>query len=63
MRYEDHSCPYAYKKNVQVPVCPLCNQPVPVRKGETPDVVVGAHIDRDCQSDPARKKRKVLRYL
>jgi len=58
VRYEDHSCPYAYKKNVQVPVCPLCNQPVPVKKGETPDVVVGAHIDRDCQSDPARKKRK-----
>lgn len=43
----------------QVPVCPLCNNPVPVKKGEMPDVVVGQHIDRDCQSDPALNRRKV----
>lgn len=43
----------------QVPVCPLCNNPIPVKKGEMPDVVVGQHIDRDCQSDPARNRRKV----
>lgn len=24
-----------------------------------PDVVVGEHIDRDCKSDPAQRKRKV----
>jgi hypothetical protein len=38
-------------------VCPLCNQPVPVGKTESADFVVGQHIDNDCQSDPARKKR------
>lgn len=46
-------------QDVQVPVCPLCNTPVPVRRGEMPDVVVGEHIDRDCKSDPAQRKRKV----
>lgn len=24
-----------------------------------PDIVVGEHIDRDCKSDPAQRKRKV----
>nr|XP_054492788.1 AN1-type zinc finger protein 2B isoform X4 [Agelaius phoeniceus] len=46
--------------DVQVPVCPLCNTPVPVRRGEMPDVVVGEHIDRDCKSDPAQRKRKIF---
>lgn len=44
-------------KDVQVPVCPLCNKPVPVARGELPDIKVGQHIDRDCQSDPAKAKR------
>ncbi|XP_041329523.1 AN1-type zinc finger protein 2B isoform X4 [Pyrgilauda ruficollis] len=47
-------------QDVQVPVCPLCNTPVPVRRGEMPDVVVGEHIDRDCKSDPAQRKRKIF---
>jgi len=42
-----------------VPVCPLCNKPIPLKKGEVPDVVVGRHIDSDCQSDPAKERRKV----
>nr|CAD7568580.1 unnamed protein product [Timema californicum] len=60
IKYNNHNCPSAYKKDVQVPVCPLCNTPIPVGRGEQPDVVVGAHIDRDCQSDPARDRRKVF---
>lgn len=63
MSYARHSCPSAYKKDVQVPVCPLCNVPIPVRKGEMPDITVSAHIDRDCQSDPAKDRRKVNVYL
>jgi hypothetical protein len=59
MQYAAHSCSSAYKKDVQVPVCPLCNTPIPVRRGEPPDIAVGAHIDTDCQSDPAKNKRKV----
>ncbi len=43
----------------QVPVCPLCNIPIPVKRGEPPDIKVGQHIDTDCQSDPAKEKRKV----
>uniref|UniRef100_F6R192 AN1-type zinc finger protein 2A n=1 Tax=Ciona intestinalis TaxID=7719 RepID=F6R192_CIOIN len=56
--YDHHKCESSYKKDVQVPVCPLCGKPVPVPRGETPDIKVGEHIDRDCQSDPAKKKRK-----
>ncbi|NXA46744.1 ZFN2B protein, partial [Nothocercus julius] len=58
--YAQHGCTSAYKKDVQVPVCPLCNTPVPVRRGQMPDVVVGEHIDRDCRSDPAQRKRKIF---
>ncbi|KAK9392958.1 AN1-type zinc finger protein 2A [Crotalus adamanteus] len=42
--YRRHKCSSVYKKDVQVPVCPLCNTLVPVRKGEMPDVAVGAPI-------------------
>lgn len=42
--YTTHNCPNAYKKNNQVPVCPLCNTPMPVPKGQQPDFVVGQHI-------------------
>ncbi|NWX92293.1 ZFN2B protein, partial [Nothoprocta pentlandii] len=58
--YAQHGCTSAYKKDVQVPVCPLCNTPVPVRRGQMPDAVVGEHIDRDCKSDPAQRKRKIF---
>ena len=36
--YQGHSCPNSYLKDVQVPVCPLCNQPVPVKRGQLPDI-------------------------
>ncbi|KAF0882895.1 ZFN2A protein, partial [Crocuta crocuta] len=52
-----HKCPFAFKKDVRVPVCPLCNKPVPVKKGEIPDVVVGEHIDRDCGYHPEKKEK------
>lgn len=58
--YATHKCTSAYKKDVQVPVCPLCNTPIPVKRGEMPDIKVGEHIDRDCKSDPAQRKRKIF---
>lgn len=58
IKYTEHNCENAYKKDIQVPVCPLCNKAVPVPRGEQPDIKVGDHIDRDCQSDPAVAKRK-----
>nr|XP_033801273.1 AN1-type zinc finger protein 2B [Geotrypetes seraphini] len=58
--YAHHCCTSAYKKDVQVPVCPLCNTPIPLKRGETADMVVGEHIDRECKSDPALQKRKIF---
>lgn len=58
--YAEHSCPSAYKKDVQVPVCPLCNAPVPSKRGDPPDVAVGQHIDNDCKSDYGMNRRKVF---
>ncbi|KAG8432219.1 hypothetical protein GDO86_016750 [Hymenochirus boettgeri] len=55
-----HCTMYSAYKDIQVPVCPLCNIPIPVTKGQTPDIVVGEHIDRDCKSDPAQQKRKIF---
>lgn len=46
-------------QDVQVPVCPLCNVPVPVKRGEIPDVVVSEHMDRDCTFHPGRNRGKV----
>ena len=46
---------------MRVPECPLCNKPVPVRKGELPDRAVGEHIDRECHSDPAERLRRLSR--
>jgi hypothetical protein len=58
-KYENHNCPTSYQKNVQVPVCPLCNTPIPGRIDELPDIRVSRHIDSDCKSDRAVKHRKV----
>jgi len=57
LQYDDHSCKSLYKKNVQVPVCPLCNSPIPVPRGTVPDLAVSAHIEENCQS---KKKEKVF---
>lgn len=56
--FSKHDCAKMKERDVRVPVCPLCNKPVPIPKGGNVDRVVSAHIDRDCQSDPAKKKRK-----
>nr|ACO08859.1 AN1-type zinc finger protein 2B [Osmerus mordax] len=58
--YANHKCMSSYKKDVRVPVCPLCNTPIPIKRGEMPDIKVGEHIDRDCKSDPAQRKRKIM---
>ncbi|XP_053327386.1 AN1-type zinc finger protein 2A [Spea bombifrons] len=58
--YDQHKCASAYKKNMQVPVCPLCSAPVPVKRGEMPDLAVGRHIDRNCSSDLSSCKKKIF---
>lgn len=49
--YQTHSCPSAFRKDVQVPICPLCSEPVPTPRDVSPDVTVGAHIDQFCRSE------------
>lgn len=56
--YDKHSCEKAYLKDAQVPVCPLCNQPIPSKRGQLPDIAVGEHIDKECQDDRAGQARK-----
>lgn len=61
MKYDEHQCSSSYRKNIQIPICPLCNQAVPYEyRDQSPDRVVSAHIDRDCRSDPARAKREKI---
>ena len=56
---DEHNCAAVSTSDVRVPVCPLCDKPVPVvKKGDLPDLAVSRHIDNDCQSDPARDRRK-----
>jgi len=49
--YSKHSCPSAHQKSVQVPICPLCNEPVPTPRDVPPDNSVSEHIDRYCKSE------------
>ncbi|XP_016840948.1 AN1-type zinc finger protein 2A [Nasonia vitripennis] len=58
--YVGHTCPSAYKKDVQVPTCPLCNAPVPSKRGDPPDLAVSLHIDNDCKSDFGKGRRKIF---
>ncbi|KAG1682254.1 AN1-type zinc finger protein 2B [Nymphon striatum] len=58
--YSKHNCSKAYTKDVQVPICPLCSKPIPVKKGETPDIPMNNHIETQCQSDPAKANRKKI---
>ncbi|XP_017896432.1 PREDICTED: AN1-type zinc finger protein 2A isoform X4 [Capra hircus] len=46
----------------RVLVCPPCNGPVPVRRGESPDVAVGAHVDGDCRRPPGQETAKNISW-
>lgn len=52
--YQKHKCTSAHKKDVQVPVCPLCSTPVPTPRGISPDMTVGQHIDQYCKSNKTK---------
>ena len=49
--YEQHKCTSGLRKDYQVPLCPLCGEPVPTAPGVEPDLTVGQHIDKQCKSD------------
>lgn len=47
--YSQHNCPTPGRKDFQVPICPLCGEPVPTPRGVLPDQTVGQHIDKYCK--------------
>jgi len=57
IQYDDHGCKSLYKQNIQVPVCPLCQTPIPVPRGTVPDLAVSAHIEENCQR---KEKEKIF---
>lgn len=54
-KYDAHNCTESYKADVQVPICPLCNQAVPSKSGQPPDLAVNDHMENNCKN----KKKKV----
>lgn len=57
-QYDDHKCLKAKNRDNQVPVCPMCSEPVPSRRGELPDIAVSQHIDRYCSNNGLKKLNK-----
>uniref|UniRef100_U5ES23 AN1-type domain-containing protein n=1 Tax=Corethrella appendiculata TaxID=1370023 RepID=U5ES23_9DIPT len=49
--YQKHMCSTAHQKDVQVPICPLCSEPVPTPRDVSADLTVGRHIDQFCRSE------------
>lgn len=56
-RYEAHNCDKARNKDIQVPACPLCSQPVATKRDQLPDIAVSQHIDQYCTSNELIKNR------
>uniref|UniRef100_A0A5S6Q270 AN1-type domain-containing protein n=1 Tax=Trichuris muris TaxID=70415 RepID=A0A5S6Q270_TRIMR len=60
--YGKHNCPSFAEKDAQVPVCPLCNQPVSCGRDLLPDVAVSAHIDRGCKPDSTLTSKPIYSH-
>lgn len=65
-QYGNHSCKGAVPRirDNQVPICPLCSQPVAHPRGQPPDIAVGRHIDQYCKQNelldkPAEPKTNI----
>ncbi|KAF9331266.1 zinc finger, AN1-type domain [Podila minutissima] len=61
-RLEGHTCPKkdeATQQDQRVPICPLCDKPVPVKKGENPNVRMEQHIAAGCP-EPATTTSKPI---
>jgi len=48
--YSKHNCKKVDQLDKRVPVCPLCNKPVPILPGQTADEVVSRHISKGCNT-------------
>ncbi|KAG2171779.1 hypothetical protein INT43_008159 [Umbelopsis isabellina] len=51
---EDHKCPSLNDPNsdFRVPTCPICSNPVPVKRGEDPNLRMNQHIEGGCKEKP-----------
>lgn len=54
-KYTAHNCTESYRADAQVPICPLCDQPVPSKRGQPPDLAVNEHMENNCKN----KKKKI----
>lgn len=58
-QYDKHQCKDAgHRTNNQVPVCPLCSQPVVGRRNEMPDIAMSQHIDIYCSGNELIKGKR-----
>lgn len=53
--YTAHGCTESYRADVQVPICPLCNQPVPSKRDQPPDLAVNDHMENNCKNKAKKK--------
>ncbi|KAF9108350.1 zinc finger, AN1-type domain [Mortierella sp. AM989] len=59
---ENHTCSNkdaASQQDQRVPICPLCDKPVPVKKGENPNLRMEQHIAAGCP-EPATTTSKPI---
>ncbi|CAG8462080.1 2244_t:CDS:2 [Paraglomus brasilianum] len=56
---EAHMCPDAPKGDgARVPTCPKCGAPIPVAKGENPNIRIERHIASGCSPVPKSTSQK-----
>jgi len=53
--FSRHSCPEQYRVDAKVPICPKCNEPIPVKPGDDPNIKVNQHIENNCSKMPKIK--------
>lgn len=51
--YKQHGCSSG-RRDYQVPICPMCSQPIPNPPNASPDETVSRHIDQFCPSERRR---------
>lgn len=58
-KYDKHNCEKCLNRDVQVPVCPLCSDPVVGKRTELPDVAMSQHIDQYCKRNELMRKDQI----
>ncbi|TKR66602.1 hypothetical protein L596_022876 [Steinernema carpocapsae] len=56
--FEEHNCVGPRLKDVRVPVCSKCSEPVPVGKNEDPEAKMKAHLDANCATSKTQIFKK-----